>query len=88
MINSKLAPFATKTIVEYLGSEEEELLSAVTSHLRAHKDAAALVDELEPVRTISASSPFSITDGELRTGPRRGGDRVRREGVEDPRLRA
>jgi hypothetical protein len=52
MINTKLARFATRTIVEYLGSEEEELLSAVTSHLRAHKDAAALVDELEPVRPL------------------------------------
>lgn len=56
IINKKIAPFATKTIVEYLGSEEEELLSAVTSHVRAHKDAAALVEELEPVRL--APLPF------------------------------
>lgn len=51
-----MAPFASKLIVEYLGGEEEELLNAIIEHLRAHKSAADLVEELEPVRSIL--SPF------------------------------
>ncbi|KAK4700504.1 RNA-binding protein 25, partial [Phenoliferia sp. Uapishka_3] len=49
IIARKLKPMATDTIVEYLGAEEEELLNAVVDHVRAHKGAAALVEELEPV---------------------------------------
>lgn len=50
LIEERIARFANKTIVEYLGGEEEELLNAVTSHLRSHKSASELVEELEPVR--------------------------------------
>ncbi|GAA5886101.1 hypothetical protein JCM5296_007089 [Sporobolomyces johnsonii] len=49
IIKHKIAPFANQCIVEYLGGEEAELLNAVTEHLRAHKPAQELVEELEPV---------------------------------------
>ncbi|GAA5930631.1 hypothetical protein JCM1841_006822 [Sporobolomyces salmonicolor] len=49
IIKRKMAPFANQCIVEYLGGEEAELLNAVTEHLRAHKPAQELVEELEPV---------------------------------------
>ncbi|KAI5481570.1 hypothetical protein MNV49_002796 [Pseudohyphozyma bogoriensis] len=49
IIKYKLTPLATKTIVAHLGSEEDELLSAVVDHVRAHKPASELVEELEPV---------------------------------------
>lgn len=37
------------------------MLSAVTSHIRAHKDAAALVEELEPVSDLVARLPPPLT---------------------------
>ncbi|GAA5903551.1 Snu71p [Sporobolomyces salmoneus] len=49
IIKRRIAPFTTKCIVEYLGAEEVELLNAVLEHVRAHKPAQDLVDELEPV---------------------------------------
>ncbi|GAA5880441.1 hypothetical protein JCM16303_005382 [Sporobolomyces ruberrimus] len=49
MIKRRISPFANKCIVEYLGAEEAELLNAVLEHVRAHKAAQELVDELEPV---------------------------------------
>ncbi|GAA6007812.1 hypothetical protein JCM11491_003973 [Sporobolomyces phaffii] len=49
IINRRVSPFANKCIVEYLGAEEAELLNAVLEHVRAHKPAQDLVDELEPV---------------------------------------
>lgn len=50
ILNKKIAPYANKAIVEYLGDEEAELLNAVTQYLRDHKPPQELVDELEPVR--------------------------------------
>ncbi|KAG0149537.1 hypothetical protein CROQUDRAFT_669213 [Cronartium quercuum f. sp. fusiforme G11] len=49
IITEKLVPFANKKIIEYLGMQEDELVSAIIDHLRAHKDAQGLVTELEPV---------------------------------------
>ncbi|KAK4051818.1 hypothetical protein OIV83_002523 [Microbotryomycetes sp. JL201] len=45
----RLEPFVRNLIVESLGFEEDELLSAVSAHLKAHKPPAELVEELEPV---------------------------------------
>ncbi|KAM0754808.1 hypothetical protein T439DRAFT_377233 [Meredithblackwellia eburnea MCA 4105] len=49
IISEKIKPLTVKLIVDHLGGEEEELLNAVEDHIRSHKDASALVDELEPV---------------------------------------
>ncbi|EGG04908.1 uncharacterized protein MELLADRAFT_108039 [Melampsora larici-populina 98AG31] len=49
IIKEKLEPFANKKIIEYLGMQEDELVSAIIDHIRAHKDAQGLVTELEPV---------------------------------------
>jgi len=49
MLSEKVAPFTAKKVVEAVGTEEEELVTAVLDHLRAHGSAQALVDELEPV---------------------------------------
>ncbi|KAK4058452.1 hypothetical protein OIO90_000611 [Microbotryomycetes sp. JL221] len=49
LISRHLAPFAKQLIIESLGFEEDELLNAVTSHVRAHKSPNDLVQELEPV---------------------------------------
>ncbi|KAH9816751.1 hypothetical protein DFH28DRAFT_890668, partial [Melampsora americana] len=49
IIKEKLEPFADKKIIEYLGMQEDELVSAIIDHIRAHKDAQGLVTELEPV---------------------------------------
>ncbi|BGP14510.1 hypothetical protein JCM10213_000384 [Rhodosporidiobolus nylandii] len=49
IIKSKVLPFANQLIVKYLGGEEAELLNAVDEHLREHKSAQELLDELEPV---------------------------------------
>ncbi|GAA5948560.1 hypothetical protein JCM3765_004925 [Sporobolomyces pararoseus] len=49
IIKRRVSPFTNKCIVEYLGGEEAELLNAVLEHVRAHKPAQDLVDELEPV---------------------------------------
>lgn len=38
-----------KKSVEYLGSEEEEVIDTVIENMRAHKGPAHLADELEPV---------------------------------------
>lgn len=46
----KLGSFTNKTIVEYLGAPEPEVFDAIMDHLKAHKSAAELVEELEPVR--------------------------------------
>ncbi|KPV76422.1 uncharacterized protein RHOBADRAFT_52433 [Rhodotorula graminis WP1] len=49
MVKDKIAPFANKAIVGYLGAEEPELLNVVREYLRDHKAAQELLDELEPV---------------------------------------
>lgn len=49
MIKDKLRPFAAKKSVEYLGSEEEEVIDTVIENMRAHKGPQELADELEPV---------------------------------------
>ncbi|KAM0788418.1 hypothetical protein ACM66B_001555 [Microbotryomycetes sp. NB124-2] len=49
LVQSHLEPFVRQLIVESLGFEEDELLSAVTAHVKAHKLPAELVEELEPV---------------------------------------
>ncbi|GAA6003195.1 Snu71p [Rhodotorula paludigena] len=49
MVKRKIAPYANKLIVEYLGDEEAELLNVVTEYLRDHKTPQDLVDELEAV---------------------------------------
>ncbi|GAA5852364.1 hypothetical protein JCM9279_001176 [Rhodotorula babjevae] len=49
MVKDKIAPFANKAIVGYLGAEEPELLNVVREYLRDHKTAQELLDELEPV---------------------------------------
>jgi len=49
MVKDKLRPFAAKKSVEYLGSEEEEVIDTVIENMRAHKGPQELADELEPV---------------------------------------
>ncbi|MBW0472873.1 hypothetical protein O181_012588 [Austropuccinia psidii MF-1] len=49
VIEDKLKPFANKKIMEYLGLQEDELVTAIIDHIRARKDAPGLVEELEPV---------------------------------------
>ncbi|GAA5898311.1 hypothetical protein JCM8208_006941 [Rhodotorula glutinis] len=49
IVKEKIAPFANKAIVGYLGAEEPELLNVVREYLRDHKTAQELLDELEPV---------------------------------------
>ncbi|SGY16850.1 BQ5605_C012g07009 [Microbotryum silenes-dioicae] len=49
LITKELVPFTTSMIVESLGFEEEELLSAVMTHIRRHAAPHALIEELEPV---------------------------------------
>lgn len=49
MVKEKLRPFAAKKSVEYLGSEEEEVIDTVIENMRAHKGPQELADELEPV---------------------------------------
>lgn len=49
IIDEKIKPFANKKIIEYLGMQEDELLSAIIDHIRAHQGAQGLVTELEPV---------------------------------------
>lgn len=49
MVRDKLRPFAAKKSVEYLGSEEEEVIDTVIENMRAHKGPQELADELEPV---------------------------------------
>ncbi|SCV67742.1 BQ2448_5353 [Microbotryum intermedium] len=49
LITKELVPFTTSMIVESLGFEEEELLSAVMTHIRRHAAPQALIEELEPV---------------------------------------
>ncbi|KAH8916621.1 hypothetical protein BT69DRAFT_1302610 [Atractiella rhizophila] len=49
IISNKLQPFARKKIVEYLGLEEEELVTAVVDHIRNRKSPGELVEEIEPV---------------------------------------
>lgn len=50
MVREKIRPFVAKKSVEYLGSEEEEVIDTVLENLRAHRGPMALTDELEPVR--------------------------------------
>ncbi|BGP38550.1 hypothetical protein JCM10450v2_002499 [Rhodotorula kratochvilovae] len=49
IVQDKIAPYANKAIVEYLGAEEPELLNVVTEYLRDRKTPQELLDELEPV---------------------------------------
>lgn len=49
MVKDKLRPFAAEKSVEYLGSEEEEVIDTVIENMRAHKGPQELADELEPV---------------------------------------
>ncbi|KAL7007880.1 hypothetical protein EMMF5_002527 [Cystobasidiomycetes sp. EMM_F5] len=49
IIRNKIQPFVAKKCVEYLGSEEEELISAVIDNMNAHKGPADLAEEVEPV---------------------------------------
>ena len=51
IVQDKIAPYANKAIVEYLGAEEPELLNVVTEYLRDRKTPQELLDELEPVRS-------------------------------------
>ena len=56
MIKDRIRPFVAKKSVEYLGSEEQEVIDTVLENMRAHKGPADLTDELEPV-----SIPSDIT---------------------------
>lgn len=49
IVKTKIEPFASQLIIESLGELEPELLTAVTEHIGAHKSAAELAEELEPV---------------------------------------
>jgi hypothetical protein len=46
ILNKKLQPFVSKKIVEYLGVQEDELVSFVIDHLRNKKPAADLTREM------------------------------------------
>ena len=50
LIVRSLAPFVSKTIVQYLEMEEQELVNAVLEKLRAHDSPEALSEEVGPVR--------------------------------------
>ncbi|RIA79856.1 hypothetical protein C1645_793674 [Glomus cerebriforme] len=47
ILSKKLQPFVNKKIVEYLGVQEDELVSFVIDHLRNKKPAADLIKEME-----------------------------------------
>lgn len=47
ILSKKLQPFVSKKIVEYLGVQEDELVSFVIDHLRNKKSAAELTKEME-----------------------------------------
>ncbi|CAJ0757184.1 23719_t:CDS:10 [Entrophospora sp. SA101] len=47
IIDKKLKPFVSKKIVEYLGVQEDELVSFVMDHLRSKKSASQLIKEME-----------------------------------------
>jgi hypothetical protein len=49
IIQDKLRPFVEKKIMEYLGVQEESLVSVVVEHLRKHEKPGNLVDELAEV---------------------------------------
>ena len=49
ILSKKLQPFVSKKIVEYLGVQEDELVSFVIDHLRSKKSAAELTKEMEMV---------------------------------------
>ena len=50
ILSKKLQPFVSKKIVEYLGVQEDELVSFVIDHLRNKKPAADLTREMMMVR--------------------------------------
>lgn len=52
MLHDKLRPFVAKKSVEFLGSEEDEVIDTVLENIRAHKGPADLADELEPVSLV------------------------------------
>lgn len=54
MVHTKLRPFVAKKSVEYLGSEEDEVIDTVIENMRAHKGPQELADELEPVGFCNA----------------------------------
>ncbi|GAA96851.1 uncharacterized protein L969DRAFT_94885 [Mixia osmundae IAM 14324] len=45
----KLGAFVIRKTVEYLGVEDDDLVSAVVEHVKAHKAAQALTDEFEDI---------------------------------------
>ncbi|GAA5823178.1 hypothetical protein JCM3770_005570 [Rhodotorula araucariae] len=59
IVKNKIAPYANKSIVEYLGAEEAELLNVVTEYLRDRKTPQELLDELEPV--LDEDAPDFVT---------------------------
>lgn len=65
IVREKLRPFVEKKIVEYLGVQEEMLVTAVEEHLRNHGTAAALVDELEGVSECCHLYYMSLTSGSI-----------------------
>lgn len=75
-----MKPIVTQFIAEYLGAPDDDLLTAVLDHLRARKGAAALVQELEPVRTSDFGRGV-MADLSVISGAGRGGNRFRAQGV-------
>lgn len=62
VIRDKIRPFVAKKSVEYLGSEEEEVIDTVLENMRAHRGPMALTDELEPVCQTSSLREVSSTE--------------------------
>ncbi|KAF3922782.1 hypothetical protein AA313_de0202332 [Arthrobotrys entomopaga] len=52
MIKEKLQPFVEKKIVEYLGVQEQELITFVLEHIKKRGSAEDLVKELEMMKTL------------------------------------
>jgi len=49
MLSDKILPFTTKKVIEALGTEDEDLVSAVMDKLKEHASAQDMVEELEPI---------------------------------------
>ena len=56
LIEKMVRPWVTRKVKEYLGVEEQALISLVIKHIRARFPPQALLDKLEPIIDVLAEN--------------------------------